>query len=709
MLRIENTPPVDERLDELAGALRDRRERLSIRFQEFDSRDRLLAGVLDRVPESVYVRVPTTADQAERVILDIATTLGQDVAAEVDGCLVEEPDTPARSLQILRTALGERPLVVDGWDKLKHASMDRDIGRALSERTRSVRSWLGESGRLFAFSMGAGPDGTQSNPLSFSGDTPPVQLANGAVQDHNTIWREVAPNTKAFELGLVASALGYDSEREELGATSPDVLRGHIFEYLPEAARAVLARLAIHARVLPEASLEGLAGWSQKIRSFGLQLGLWRSTPGGLSADAGWTRWWRMNVPKEERSRIHLDLAQRFARESRPDEPGAGHAALALLEAHRHYLLAGEIGQAQAYARYGAGLLVEAARRHSQAGRYAEAAHLYEGIVEVGEEGSLPVGQKLHAYAQHYLHFNRARAELESMEETERGYRSAIERWPTNALFWSRLVRVLFYRQRREAAFQEFRRAMSEVPEHPQKETVLIARTVRGLLRWEAQHQESGSVLDAILIWGDATARTPVARDVQEQLAQRLSKGWQTRRIHLHDQRLVFTRHQVVTWDHTGSVWFAGALDAEERGGSPLAALSALVEKLREETSDLVRAYTHQLGPEDRLRKQRLLSTVHLIASELVQGTGEATWVFGDLERAADGTLWLRTGGSYDLCFEVPPELVPSGPLGDYPRFAKVKAGPAGEPIGPVIELDEAFRQPEEALWEAWERRTDAG
>ncbi len=709
MLRIEESPALRSKVDGLTRRIQCSGQPIGLRSQRSEGRDRLVTGVVQALPEAVYVQVPAAADQAERVILDIAQALGADAVVAVDEHLREEPDEPTRALRTLEEALGGRPLIVDGWDRLKSPSMDRDIGRALSKRTRALRGWLGSAGRLFTFAMGTGPVGAES--IRWRPSEPPVQLHNGAARDGARLWAQVSPDAQAFELGLMAAALGHDGDVEEMGELPPDALRSHIFEFLPGAVRRILSQLAIHGRVLPEELLQGQPGWSEAARAFGLRLGLWRRTPGGLATDDGWSRWWRAHFSRADCTRLHLDLAQRFAREARPGEPGAGRAGLALLEAHRHFLAAGEIGRARTYARYGAGLLVEAARNLSRSGRYGDAAHLYEAIVDAAERELLPVGRRLGSYARHYLHFNRARARLEPMEETERGYRRALEDWDTHALFWSRLARVLFYRGHREAAFQELQSAQRLVPEHPQKQTVLVARTVRGLLRWERRTQASERVLDAVLVWDSYQPDTALAEEVQSQLAERLEQGWQTQRIVLPGAPLlIFTQRLSVTWGRAGAGWFSEVLDTAGRGASPLEALRALVKELRAEAVTLLRGYTHQMDAEMRQRKQLLLGAIHIIESTLDASAEKSTWVFGDLERDADGRVWLTTGGHHDLHFEVPAELAPPGPLGDYPRFARVRTGASGVPLGPVLELEDAFRRSEEELWTAWEQRlVDAG
>ena len=146
-------------------------------------------------------------------------------------------------------------------------------------------------------------------------------------------------------------------------------------------------------------------------------------------------------------------------------------------------------------------------------------------------------------------------------------------------------------------------------------------------------------------------------------------------------------------------------LELRSRGPTPLAALRAVVREAREEVAQLIRTYTHELDPSARLRKRMLLGAVDVIASRLdVQAQGD-TWVFGELERDASGVLWLRTGGSAEYWFAVPPELTPEPDLQDSLFFARVDTGSSGEPREPLKELERTLVRDADEIWAQWRKK----
>lgn len=338
--------------------------------------------------------------------------------------------------------------------------------------------------------------------------------------------------------------------------------------------------------------------------------------------------------------------------------------------------------------------------------------------------------QRLRGYARHYLHYNRGYGQLESQAATERGYRGALSDWPGNALFWSRLVRVVCFQDRPATALADLEAAQDAVGDHPQKQTVLVARTVRGLL-------DKDRLVDAVRIWGDYSADTPYAMEVEQRLHTALEAGWQIRRLVLDpEQPLVFVRPVEVRVARGGERWSAEfrGLRAFGYGQTPLEALQALVRTAREEVAALVRAYTSDLAAGDRLRKRLLLGVVDVRASAIDASPLDSYWYCGFLVRDREGAIWFRTAGERDLWFEVPsglgidvlepqprstgdslfgllfePDLKPVV-VDELPHLARVATDAQGAPTGPVIELRPGFRGSEEELWEEWRRLVaDAG
>lgn len=503
-----------------------------------------------------------------------------------------------------------------------------------------------------------------------------------------------------YELALALLGLGEELEDESLTSATDPVLRSRIVELLPDRLCRGLELLSLHERPLPEQLLQDVFPTGSDGIGLGVDLGLWRRLPSGLLADPGWSHWWRQHLDVDRRRAVHRDLAQRFASQVRPSDPQAGRAGLAMVEAHRHCLSAGDVDKAHAYARYGAALLVDAARTRSIGGNYLAASQLYERVIEAGEADRFPIGGKLRAYARHYLHYNRAHGDAEGLEDTERGYRKALEDWQDNAPFWSRLARVLFYRNRPAEAVNLLREADQAVPEHPLKQNVLVARTVRGLLRHER-------LLDAIVAWDCYKPNVAQAREVESDLARRLEAGWTAEHLNVDpEQPLFFTRAQQVRIERLPARWIASlpALQLSATGDFPIRALSEVVTLARTQAAELTRAHTADLPPADRLRKQRLLGAIDVVASAVDAPSRETLWVFGDLHRNDDGTMWLHTGGSYDLWFEVPPEVACEVTPDELPHFARVKLED-GQLSGPVVDLEPGVRRSSDELWDEWRRR----
>lgn len=688
MLRVEASKEWDAHAADLASAA-SRGQQRTVRVPA--CRRRVVASIVRQIPDAVYVQVPSGIDQLERVLLSLAHALGPGPASAVDEGLRREPDDLTGVLGSLAASIGRRVLVVDGWELLGHGLRERELSYALAPRSNHVRAWFGERAGLRVVRTWA-PGESEAWSLA----APPVQLANGGPIDAPRLLDAFGGEPGSYALALAARALG-DDEDEVAGLDAGD-LAHRVYELLPSPAARLVRWLAVHGRELSSAHLP--VSTPEHTVQLGLDVGLWVKLPSGLALDEDWAKRVREGLPVETQREIHAALAKRFAEDFRAGDESAGKAGLSVLEAHRHFVAAGDIDQARECWRYGGALLIEAARQRSIARDYKQAASLYATVVGAAERGELPIPTLLRGYARHYLHFNRAHGALEDLAATERGYRRAIEDWPTNALFWSRLVRVLCYQGEFGAARSAMQEAHQRVPEHPEKSTILVARTVRGLL------DRRDSVVDAVRLWGDYQPQTALAEDVADRLRHALEVGWSTKRLVVEvDEPLVFVRPVELRVTRAGSRWVAElralAITADAR--SPEAALRALVTRVRSETEALVSAYSPDLSPSDRLRKRSLLGIVDLVGSRLGGERLDAYWVFGRLERA-DGKLWLRASGGQDLWFAVPDdmaaELVVDGRL----HLAKVATDEEGAPRGPVLLIEKGFKGSEEELWDTWRR-----
>lgn len=692
-----------EFLADFTGDLRQRIQAskgqpLVVQGQPGTGRSRVLAQLVKEVVGGILIRVPPTLDQTERVLLEIADHLGDAARQNLDAALRRSADDLAPSLQALDRHLGGRPLFVDDIDLAGAFGLEREVGSALQDRAFQLRTWLIK--RSLLATARRTPEQMGEERLVAS-PHPPAALANGAILPTERVWQDLRPDVRTYELVLTWMAVADDQRVPE--SYDEDDLRRSIVERLPPRLERLLRALSLHGRPLPEALAALSTAAEGPAFAEGERLGLWRRTPRGLLTDGEWGLFYGRSLPAAEHRAQHLQLAVAFSSVVRPADPEEWRGALSLLEAHRHFVFAGDLARARGLVRYNVALLVETARELSLAQEHLRAADLYDQILRDAEAGHYPLGRRLRAYVTHYRHFNRAHAGAESLSDTAQGFRRSLDQWPENALFWSRLVRADFYREDQEAALRALREARAAVPAHPGKDMVLVARTVRGLLRHD-------QLVPALEVWGDFQARLPFEREVEETLVRRLREGWSTKSLLVPGEAPVFLSETVTpTIQPVASEWACslGALEIAARGPSPVAAYQAAVRALRAEVQRLLCAYAHELEEDDRRLKQRLLRTVDIVASRLDADAPTTTWVFGDLVRREDQTLWLKTCGTFERWFPIPDQLVNRQQLwpDNSSHFARVQAGRSGEPIGPVIEVEGAFRRPEHELLLAWKKR----
>lgn len=180
MARLVDSPELSERGRALAEAVTQGDTPVALRCSEAEGRARLLASVLSTIEDAVHVYVPDSLDQPERVLLDIAQGLGPDVAQDVDGVLRHDAEDPSEAFVAIEAKMNGRPLIVDGWERLGSWPGDRELGLTLRGRTGALRRWLGERARLFVLETGPRPANADVQRCEMT--APPVQLANGTVQ-----------------------------------------------------------------------------------------------------------------------------------------------------------------------------------------------------------------------------------------------------------------------------------------------------------------------------------------------------------------------------------------------------------------------------------------------------------------------------------------------------------------------------------------------
>ncbi len=656
-------------------------------------RDTCLPALADalrrRVPDAAIVRVPRDPDRVERALLDLASQVGPDCLSEVAGTLRHEPGPLDNTLRSLEARWGARFLVVDGLDALRVSGDDEyDAGYAQADRYAAAHAWFAKHARLTTSDLGP-----RDNHVAA-----PAVLQNGRSYPRPDLWQQFAPDDGAYNAALAWLALRDDPE----GSISLPAwkLRARVVDALPDEARECLWLLGLHGRPLATELLVQLD--SNDGRRLLGDLGLATQSTSGWTVDRSWAQWCDSEAGGDERAEgYRRRLVGVFTAQAHADDVDADRAALSILEAHRHCVALGDEARALTLARYGWSVLIEEGKRRSRRGRYHDAARLYSNILLHAKQVPLPA--KLRGYVRHYAHYNRAKANLEKVQETERGYQEAVAEWPENALFWSRLVRTQVYAGRSGAALTTLADAEKRVPDHPEKEAVLIGRTVRGLLQ---PRHDRRFLVEAAYVWGEHRPRGHRPSADAAYLKRALDQGWTTSNLSLPDgERLVLLRPQRVRVVPSADFWVAELIELQTpaRGPNPRDALIALVTKVRQEARDLIVALSHTLSAERRLRKQILLGAIDVIASGLDAVGPRRVWVAGELARV-DGAVWLRTSGSREVWFSLTPELAAQVVPSDQPYLAEVEAGPSGQPRGPVTRLEPVRANPEE-LWEAWRLR----
>ncbi len=658
-----------------------------------------LAGLLHQFDATLpIVSIPNSGDQVEHVCLALGHAMGSSVALAVDEALRRDAEDLGPTLDVLNRALNSTPIVINGWDTLGHLDTGDDFQSALRTQTKCLRDWLAEQPGVLLV-HGTKPDLAQKHAWM---SEPLVRLRGYDTPDD--LWPAAQHDQGRYAVALTALALG--ANRDEVREAERAGLHALVWRWLPHALREVVERLAVHQRPLDST----VGGVPQDTRRLGHTLGLWSQVGAGLASDDDWLGWVRARISPPRQQALHLKLAEAFAARFQLDDPSVGAAGQHVLEAHRHFVGAGEFERARQYARYGAATLIEAARQYSHDHQFKTAAHLYEMSLALDGSTHRVMPRRVRAYAKHYLHFNRAHGRLERYRTTAEGYKDALEDWNENALFWSRYVRVLCYDDRLGAALSALKEAKQAVPDQQLKDTVLTARTVRGLV-------SHGRLAEAIGVWGDYEPVSPLGDEAYSALSAALDRGWMTRHLVAGpscSEQLIFLRDVEVRVRRVRrrDRWTAEfvMLNLSAQGETPVDAVSKLIATTRQTVRELVRAYTPDLQPESRFQKRRLLGQVDLVRSQLGGEPAQGAWVLGQLTRGDDGLLWLRTVGSRDLWFEIPTSLQQALVVDQLLHLAKVDTDVNGVAVGPVLKLDADTPLSDEELTAQWQKSVfDAG
>jgi hypothetical protein len=651
---------VDQRLDErrrtyVSGARQGQRGQ-KLAAKPGRGKTQIALGVAHDL-DAIYVPVSSAVEQVTDAILWVSRALRSD---EAPAALRASNDDIPGALRALSKALGETILVVDDFDRLGEVAPHDNWGIGTLTRTNAetLREWLTHHAGLL--------------------------ITRSAADDDDPLNR-----TNLTRRSLAHAAEFLEGRSVDVAAEGTRSLFDRVYEACPDDARRALALVALHGGPLDEAIIDRLSSASGRKTLVASKL--LREWNGQFLAQPVW-REWLIGAHPETGQELHPLLAVEL--EARVAD-GHEHTAAYALQAFRHYVEAGQLDRAALLARHSVLPLLDAARSLSVRKEYAQAARIY-GLVTSRDPDV--VGRRAASYARHYLHYNRAKCSAEQIRTTELGYIEALSLWPQNALFWSRRALTRFHQgdvAGGEAVLTEAR-LPTNVPEHPEKETILRSRTVARLVARESLYQ-------ALRVWADYVPKNGKDREAETKLLEACGRGWLTHDLQVVGPpavRIIFRRPVRVALVRRRADYECSALEVTAYGPTPIAAFEHMAMRLHEEITRLIRALAQELSAAERFRKGALLAIVDPIASRLLAGVSPHAWVYGYLVEEA-GAQWLEVGP--DVRYEVPGEL--RVPADRRPRFALVRAGDTGEPAGPVQRLEEApSDEPGDVLAE-WAKR----
>lgn len=503
-----------------------------------------VVGLLWRAHRSLpVVNVPVGLDADVSALLGLSTALGREVAASVREALESDPSSAKAALHELDRHLGAQKLLVEGLDHLGRGT--DEIFEVIAPRRDEVAAWLRDHAGLR---------------VAVRGREVGVRPVETPRWDADVLFKQVERDPERY---VLASAFhqwsGEPASRFDAGSLVVD-----LWEVLPRTIREVMSLLVVHGRPMSRALASHGALLNADVVAAAIDGWLVDDVAGSLRLGAAWYQ--HAPVQAVERGPLHRVLADGLAKAANDDvEPG-----VALLEAHRHYVKVPDIAKAREHARFGALYLLDHARQLSIEAKHQESATEYQAVAELDEKSDHhALGARGRAYRTHYEHFNAARAQTEPMEKTLAGYREAVDLWPENALFWSRLVRCHFLLGEWSKALDALSEAYTDarVPPHPRRDATLILRTTERLI-------ERDQVVPAVLV---ATARPLNQPMTLAQFWRQLELGVEVDRIwspggfdvRRHDRALLQLKERDATW--TASL---GGVEAP--GTDPRDALCAL-------------------------------------------------------------------------------------------------------------------------------------
>lgn len=480
-------------------------------------------------PRTVFVETSRHVDSHLYALLAIGEQCGPEVGDTVAQQL-RRSDLEA-SLSTVREALSDRPLLlVEG----RSPPSDHELRDVYQPQSRAVNRFLRERANVQA-SRSAPEHQFHTRLGAPRGDSR---------WNSDALWRRCGQDLDLYLLAVSASLLGYSLEDDVLQAGAEEVACS-IWDLLADPLRDLLALLIVHGRPLSRDLLEH----SELVRPRALERAssayLVEEERQSLTLASVWYR--AIKIPSLHRTRAHQKLGGAFS--SRIEK-----SPLSVLEACRHFAEVPDLPRVRESAAFGAPFLLRLARQRSieardDVSKFEVAAQTYDAVLELDQQlldraEPAGIGDRPRAYALHYRAYNRYRAGRASVEQTLSAYREALALWRDNALFWSRTISGCFVMGDYRAGVRASQDAYGAVPEHPQRDALLLRRTVEHLM-------ERPCLFGAVLAWGRRERKA--APETFDELLKLTSDGWQEQHI----------------WSpSTGSLWLADPITAriEEDG-----------------------------------------------------------------------------------------------------------------------------------------------
>src|SRR5690606_34024960 len=157
-----------------------------------------------------------------------------------------------------------------------------------------------------------------------------------------------SPDVGVYNAALAMLAL----QENPAGEVTPPAwkVRDHVASRLPDGAKDLLLLLGVHRRPLGE-DVGAVLNVDASAAALLTRLGLCERLASGLVLDPAWCDWCSIELGPRITS-FHVRLSAAFASLVRPEQAAADRQGVAVLEAHRHHLAAGDDEGARRFARY---------------------------------------------------------------------------------------------------------------------------------------------------------------------------------------------------------------------------------------------------------------------------------------------------------------------------------------------------------------------